>query len=180
MVERCAETLALTGPNTCRKNPPQASIIGRRWSNFCDPVDPKKTNGRGAHWGSAPSAAKLKEPHRSLGVGRRSCRYTEVKGRQTSALPLPLRCVRSTRGAASFKLGLAWLRKTTTWRITHRKPREADVRQAEVALFLRPCYNLKKGSIINKISYLTNVLQYCQSFSVLATQEVRNIHILFS
>lgn len=110
-------------------------------------------------------------------IGRRSCRYTEVKGRQRSALPLPLRCVRSTRGAASFKLGLAWLRKTTTWRITHRKPREAD---AEVALLLRPCYNLKRGSIINTISYMTNVLQYCQSFSVLATQEVRNIHILFS
>lgn len=110
VVERCAETLALTGPNTCRKKKnPQASVIGRRRWNFCDPVDPKKRRTR-----SEPRPIEGATPV----IGRwvwRSCRYTEVKGRNVCVtITVAARSV-DPGGAASFKLGpaSAFLRKTT-------------------------------------------------------------------
>lgn len=117
-VERCAETLALTGPNTCRKKPHRRPSLAEDGRTFVTLLT-QKNDGRGANWGSAPSAANRRSHtgHWAVGGGAVDIQRSKV---ETSALPLLLRCVRTTRGAASLKLGLAaaFLRKTT-WRITH-------------------------------------------------------------
>lgn len=92
VVERCAETLALTGPNTCRKKKThRRPSLAEDGGTFVTLLT-QKNDGRGANRG------RSKEPHRSLGGGFGGAVDIQRSKVETSALPLLLRRVRSTRG----------------------------------------------------------------------------------
>lgn len=114
VVARCAETLALTGPNTCRKKNPTGVRYWQKMVELLWPCWPKKTTDE------ERTEADRRSHTGHWAVGWRSCRYTEVKGRNVCVtITVAARSV-DPGGAASFKLGpaSAFLRKTT-WRITH-------------------------------------------------------------